>query len=646
MKLKLFSATVLLALTLSGCGAPSASSESKPDSSGSMAQKSESAPKSNSTPASSSSAPKSSGSSINTIPPFSSVPNSTGSIPTMPSPLDAEGKFPATGQVPEELMSQEFLRLFAYNSKPQIFINMTKEALKAMSDLQHDRNNRKFYDVYFPANFRLILDGRVYDYDEVGVRMKGNWSRKELVDFSGNNVARLSHLKISFKATFDDEILYNQPETRQFKKDWTAIPAEKAARKDRNLFGMDKLDLKYTPRNDSQGTGTQDNACIGREVYCYDRFREQDLLAPYSNLGTVTLNNGLSNKSGSMELIECVDKAFLKKRYSKADRKGNLYKCAKNVAGVRANFKGDNAIDKTGGTNGNAPIDQATGFEIGTRKAKGIIGVEDCFNGYDPVYQLKTNDDLGEGADFSDLAKVIARLHSIVSFSNISSANKLSALNSMLDMDSFLKFSAISYLLGNVDDQRNAGNNFYLYFVPSTKKMTFIAYDWDWCLGSAYDGKDMLTVNPLDTYVPEGGDENKDLGTSSGGGTSWGGGGTRPGGQTSEAQTTTTDDRAYTGYENNLFWSTILTPRSPKCDTTGSMNYVTGLQQTYLTYVKNLQTDTLNYTYFVSNITNNFKIVDPTLRLDDEKNKVNTYMSGKKTRLNAYFNAHPLPANN
>ena len=405
MKLKLFSATVLLALTLSGCGTPSASSESEPNQSsqaGSMAQKSESTPK-----PSSSSAPKSSSSAINTIPPFSSVPNSTGTIPTMPSPLDSEGKFPATGQVPEEAMSQEFLRLFAYNSKPQIFINMSKEALKAMSDLQHDRNNRKFYDVYFPANFRLILDGRVYDYDEVGVRMKGNWSRKEIVDFSGNNIARLSHLKISFKATFDDDVLYNQPETRQFKKDWTEIPAERAARKDRNLFGMDKIDLKYTPRNDSQGTGTPDNACIGREVYCYDRFREQDLLAPYSNLGSVTLNNGLSSKSGTMELVECVDKAFLKKRYSKSDRKGNLYKCAKNVAGARANFKGDNAIDKTGGTNGNAPLD-SRGFEIGTRKAKGIIGVEDCFNGYDPVYQLKTNDDLGEGADFSDLEKVIA----------------------------------------------------------------------------------------------------------------------------------------------------------------------------------------------------------------------------------------------
>ena len=209
-------------------------------------------------------------------------------------------------------------------------------------------------------------------------------------------------------------------------------------------------------------------------------------------------------------------------------------------------------------------------------------------------------------------------------------------------MDSFLRFSAVSYLLGNVDDQRNAGNNFYLYFVPSTKKMTFIAYDWDWCLGSAYDGKDMLTINPLDTYVPEGGDENKDLGTSGGGI----GGGTRPGAQTSEAQTITTDDRSYTGYENNLFWSTILTPRSPKCATNGSMDYVSGLQQTYLNYVKNLQTNVLNYSYFVSNITNNFKIVDPTLRLDDEKNKVNTYMSGKKTRLSAYFNAHPLPTNN
>lgn len=641
MKVKLFSAAVLLALTATGCsGNPNTSESSAPKSENAQTSIS-TAPStpvsSSSTPKNSSSTPKSSVSSANpnAIPTFSSYTDTTNPAPTAASPLDADGKFPATGQVPEETMSQEFLRLFSYDSKPQIFLNFSANTLKAMSDLQHDRNNRKLYDVYFPANFRLVLDGKAYDYEEVGVRMKGNWSRKEIVDYRGN-ITKISHLKISFKATFDDEILYNQPETRQFKKDWTAVPAEKQARKDRTLFGMDKLDLKYAPRNDSQGTGTQDNACIGREVYCYDRFRSQDLLAPYSNLGNVTLNTGTSTKTESMELIECVDKAFLKKRYSKKDRKGNLYKCAKNVAGTRANFNTTNSVT-IGATK------DSSGFEIGARKAKGNIGVEDCFNGYDPVYQLKTNDDLGEGADFSDLTNVITKLHSIVSLNTISSANKLTTLNSMIDMDYFLKFSAVSYLLGNVDDQRNAGNNFYLYFVPSTNKMTFIAYDWDWCLGAAYDSKDMLTVNPLDTYVPEGGDENKDLGSSTGGaGGMWGPGG---GQQTSQPSTTTTDDKAYSGYENNLFWSTILTPKAPKCDVNGSMAYVTGLQQTYLNQVYNLQSTILDPIYFSNQITNKFKSINAQLRLDQEKSKVNTYMAGKKTRLSAYFNAHPLQGN-
>ena len=53
----------------------------------------------------------------------------------------------------------------------------------------------------------------------------------------------------------------------------------------------------------------------------------------------------------------------------------------------------------------------------------------------------------------------------------------------LVDMDSFIPFCAVSYLLGNPDDMRNNYNNFYVYFRSDNGKAVFIPYDYDRCLG-------------------------------------------------------------------------------------------------------------------------------------------------------------------
>lgn len=53
----------------------------------------------------------------------------------------------------------------------------------------------------------------------------------------------------------------------------------------------------------------------------------------------------------------------------------------------------------------------------------------------------------------------------------------------LVDLNTFLPYCAVSYLLGNPDDLRNNYNNSYIYFRADNNKAVIIPYDFDRCLG-------------------------------------------------------------------------------------------------------------------------------------------------------------------
>jgi len=339
-------------------------------------------------------------------------------------------------------------------------------------------DEQKWGDLYFPCTLNIKVDEKEYVYEEAGARMKGNTSRREIADTSGNITASC-HFKISLKATFDDA-LYDLDAFKAFKHDWSADAAGLATRKKRTFFDMEKFDLKYLPRNQ--------NKTLSQEIYCYDAFRSFGILAPHAKWANVSLSSEKSDVSFVYEIIEDIDKVFLKRHFSKAEAKGDLYKCVWGNAGgwKSANLSRDGAVEKN---------DTASTLTSGGRIAKGRIGVEDNYNGYHPNYQLKTNDD-GEASDFSKMANYINTVWNLRY-----RKSPQNALESILDVQEFLRFEAVSYLFGNFDDQRNNGNNYYLYFRPSDGKAIYIPYDWDWALGVMEDGKslDMSTFTPFQT---------------------------------------------------------------------------------------------------------------------------------------------------
>ena len=266
-------------------------------------------------------------------------------------------------------------------------------------------------------------DGSVTQWviDQVGIRMKGNTSRTSFYN-DHDGMYNLVHFKISFQETFDDPGYYGNQALS-----WNET--DRQARKDRTFATLEKIDIRWN-RND-------DPTYI-RENYAYDLYRSFGVLAPHTNLASVDFGN---DHAGVWVIYEPVDKIFLEKNLPASALGGDLY--------------------KLGWTNEGATFTSFSSY-----------GVEDEDAGKFYVYDLKTNK---KTSDHSSLRNVINTLKS-------GSASKAS-IESVIDIENFMYYCAVSYMIGSPDDLRNNYNNSYIYFRADTGKMIVIPYDMDRGLG-------------------------------------------------------------------------------------------------------------------------------------------------------------------
>lgn len=367
---------------------------------------------------------------------------------------------------------------WAYGTAVSLSLKFSNDALYGLSNygVNYDQ---KYADVYFPATFVAQVGSTSYTYAEVGVRMKGNNSRTSICKSSGQ-INDVCHFKISFKATFDDS-LYSLSQFTSFRHDWSNDEAGRKGRKKRTFAGMEKLDLKYLPRNSAMNSSTMKT--YSQDIYSYDVFSSLGIASPKAKWANLTFADLNSSKTSSYEAVEAMDEVFIAHHFPSSEQGGDLYKCNTfNGASMGSYIKADLAV--SGAVT--SSFDSA-GKANGTRIAKGKIGVEDNYALYHPNYQLKTNDE-GESSDFSKMANFINVVYSVRH--GKASQNDLEAV---LDVPWFLKMEAISYCLGNFDDQRNNYNNYFIYFRPSDGKAVYLPYDWDWSLGEALNSGSNVT---------------------------------------------------------------------------------------------------------------------------------------------------------
>lgn len=319
-----------------------------------------------------------------------------------------------------------------------------------------------FADLYFPVTVEMTMNEKQFVYYEVGMRMKGNTSRSEFVDDNGTINGSLS-FKLSFNETWDDPIY--APFNLQ--KTWTDEDPEWITRDKRTimgdsdgLYGMRKLDIKWNKSRD-------DSLVI--QPFIFGFFQKHGFMSQNSTLTRLEING---TRMGVVTINEPVDKHLIRRYLPKVAASGDLYKVgwgqvAPGGAWVKGSLRYEDLL-----WNGDRLINDA------------IIGEEDKSRWYTPAYDAKEFD----ATLPSPYEKLINLMRVLKENEGKTPIEYVPILESVVDIDSFINYIALSYLMGNIDDVRNWGNNYYIYFNPSEgNKAYFLPYDFDWGLGLTWN---------------------------------------------------------------------------------------------------------------------------------------------------------------
>lgn len=342
-----------------------------------------------------------------------------------------------TGNLTLDYGSEEFKNFFNSESEVKITLNFSNEALYKLA---HYGTSGDFYktEMYHPCDVEILVNEKLYTFNEVGARMKGNTSRNDAFineDGTFNSKEVLCHFKLAFDRIFNDSSINDY-----YIKDYSE--EEIKERDERRLFGMKKIDLKWNKNYDSSFT---------KELYSLYAFRDANVISQHGNLVNLTIKTEKDSASTEYLAYEVIDKTMIKSVFSeKSEQKGDLYKCTYTSAGTADLSSSD--LSK--------------------------IGIES--NNFKPSYDLKTNE---EKSDHSTLKNFIDELGK----RNVSSEEIKPKFDELLDVDYFLRFAAMSWVVGSPDDYRNNYNNYYLYFNSLSNKAYFIPYDNDRVFGILKD---------------------------------------------------------------------------------------------------------------------------------------------------------------
>ena len=341
-----------------------------------------------------------------------------------------------------------FNDLFDHNNHVSLKLDISNSELKKIQkDYEKYSSMGSKSPIYRMANLIVTItkpDGTKNEYviEQVGVRMKGNTSRTSFYSDS-SGMYNLVHFKISFQETFDDATYYGSDALT-----WSDSNARKE-RKNRTFATLEKIDLRWNKNDDTTYI---------RESYAYDLYREFGVLAPHTNLTSVDVGN---DHAGVWLMYEPIDKIFLEKNLPEEALGGDLY--------------------KLGWTSEGATFTSFSSYGVED---------EDACKFY--VYDLKTNKKTSTHESLKNFINTIKS----------SSATKASIEN-ILDIENFMYYCAVSYMIGNPDDLRNNYNNSYIYFRADTGKMIVIPYDMDRGFGVNKDwnpsGNHMTKDDPFST---------------------------------------------------------------------------------------------------------------------------------------------------
>lgn len=349
-------------------------------------------------------------------------------VPPTPDPVDPVDPVDPPDYTVFENEETLYNAFFSYTNKIEIELKFTNQAIYNLAKYgtSYDFNKE---EMYHPCNATITINGASKTFEGVGARMKGNTSRYgDFVNQNGRfdkQTDRWCHYKLSFNQLFEDNDYY----TPTFENELA-----KTERKDRRFGTMKKIDFKWNKNFDYSYT---------KEAYANDCLRDAGLIAQHTNLIKLTVKSDSDSYEDTYLAMEAIDKQMLKRFMSKNESKGNLYKCK-------------------------WPVELKESDDIGVETAE-----------HTPMYTLKTNEDVMNNDVLVNALRVI---------NTAGSAEDIKEeLESVMDIDYFLRYSAAMWVIGNPDDMRNGTNNTYVYFNSVNNKLVVIPYDNDRCFGIKQD---------------------------------------------------------------------------------------------------------------------------------------------------------------
>lgn len=208
--------------------------------------------------------------------------------------------------------------------------------------------------------------------------------------------------------------------------------------KGKNFYNIERMNIN----------GEHNDPSIIRSKLCWNLFHKIGLESSRAAHAALYINGEYNGLYISVELI---DEEFVKKNFS--DDSGNLWKC---LYPADLTFKGTDP---------------------------NVYKYRAAF----PAYELTTNETVG---DYSQLA------HLINIINNSASSAFQDSLESILSIESFLKYQTVDILVGQWDDYWSNQNNYYLYYEPASKKFHFIPYDYDNTFGISWQTVDWTQADP------------------------------------------------------------------------------------------------------------------------------------------------------
>jgi spore coat protein H len=313
-------------------------------------------------------------------------------------------------------------QLFDLNKVPEIELQFSLAQWNALLT-NYDQNPKNEKKVV--SRFTYKVDGNTVVMDSIGLRLRGNTSRRRPEGVTGqlHNSQTPDWHHCHFALDFNKN-----------------KPAQK-------FNGLEKLNLKWF----------KDDANYVREIYSYDLFRKFGVwTAPRASYCRVTVRvdgDAVPAYFGVYAMIESVDEDYI------AARAPNW------TASPGYLWKGSNL--------GQFVPDFVSTSNMGVEDVK-LNPAQSQYYAYD----LKTRK--------NELESAKAGLTAFISDLNTKTGDEFNTwISQKMDVDLFLKTYAVSVMVGMWDDYWVNTNNFYFYFAANGKGY-FIPYDYDNTLGTSY----------------------------------------------------------------------------------------------------------------------------------------------------------------